>query len=274
MSKKERREAAMRAQNEQGRVPNGAESGLSTQDPSEQTEDGLLETNELPDFGVDLGDYPQQAMAEMLESIGSESGISMDEIHAEDALAEQLIQAAEADEIGIEDVDQDLLRKMFAPTAEQLEESGDEAGVEMAAVHGQTDEEPEPIEENEQAEAVPAVPTTVDLAAEIHKLKLQIDALQAAGPAKTLSGGPGSQARPTVVYKLLKKPVKWNDTPQVASIEMILFSQPKQELTEPELFDLLERGKQAGFLKTRQSAARVFQYYRNTLRKENVLGWQ
>jgi len=84
----------------------------------------------------------------------------------------------------------------------------------------------------------------------------------------------GSKARPNVVYTLMNKPPKWSDTPQVAQIEQILFGQDKREMTEPEIFDLIKAGADAGILRTRQNPVRIFQYYRSDLIKDNVLRYQ
>lgn len=84
----------------------------------------------------------------------------------------------------------------------------------------------------------------------------------------------GSKARPNVVYTLLSKPPKWSDTPQVAQIEQILFGQTKTSMTEPEVFDLIKAGADAGILRTKQNPVRIFQYYRANLISENVLRYQ
>ncbi len=103
----------------------------------------------------------------------------------------------------------------------------------------------------------------------VETLQAEIAALSK--PKKVASG---SKARPNVVYTLLNKPPKWSDTPQVAQIEQILFSQPKKKMTEPEIFELIKAGAEAGVLRTRQNPVRIFQYYRANLISENVLIYQ
>lgn len=120
-------------------------------------------------------------------------------------------------------------------------------------------------------------PTTkaveIDRAGLSPEVLLMIDGLQAEvdrlkRPRKVASG---SKARPNVRYTLLKQPPKWSDTPQVAQLEEILFGQDKREMTEPEIFDLIKRGAEAGILRTKQNPVRIFQYYRSDLIKDNVL---
>ncbi len=102
--------------------------------------------------------------------------------------------------------------------------------------------------------------------ARISELQAEVDRLKK--PRRVASG---SKARPNVKYTLLSRPPKWSDTPQVAQLEEILFGQEKRELLEPELFDLIRAGAEAGVLRTRQNPVRIFQYYRSDLIKDNVL---
>lgn len=100
---------------------------------------------------------------------------------------------------------------------------------------------------------------------------LQAEVAALSKPRKVASG---SKARPNVIYTLLSQPPQWSDTPQVAQIEKILFGQPKKEMTEPEIFDLIKAGAESGILRTKQNPVRIFQYYRSDLIKGNVLRYQ
>ena len=52
-------------------------------------------------------------------------------------------------------------------------------------------------------------------------------------------------------------------TPQITQIYKIVLKNGELEISEDNLKKLLEEGKKDGVLKTRQSSARIFQYYKN-----------
>ena len=113
----------------------------------------------------------------------------------------------------------------------------------------------------------------------------KIAALQGKLAAKvaTKKVASGSRARPNVKYTLLTNPPAWASTPQVAQLQQILFSpeviakftQPdgKVEMTEPEIFSVIEAGAAAGLLKTSQPPVRILQYYKSDLLNANCLRW-
>ncbi len=117
-----------------------------------------------------------------------------------------------------------------------------------------------------QVSAVPGQTLAPDVQQRIDVLQAEVDRLKK--PRRVASG---SKARPNVKYTLLKRPPKWSETPQIAQLEEILFGQDKRELLEPELFDLIKKGAEAGVLRTKQNPVRIFQYYRSDLIKDNVL---
>lgn len=94
----------------------------------------------------------------------------------------------------------------------------------------------------------------------------------------------GSKARPNVKYTILAKPPEWSNTPQIAQLQHIIFDPKVAEkftvdlngkkvvqIPEPELFDLIRAGAEAGVLKTTQEPVRIFQYYRSDLVKAGAL---
>jgi hypothetical protein len=119
----------------------------------------------------------------------------------------------------------------------------------------------------------------------IMNLQAEIEKLKARGSGKRVASG--SKARPNVKYTLLSKPPAWHNTPQVAQLEQILFApevaakfttevggKPVVQLTEPDIFALIEAGQKSGILRTKQNPVRIFQYYRSELLNANVLRWQ
>ena len=56
-------------------------------------------------------------------------------------------------------------------------------------------------------------------------------------------------------------------TPQITQIYKIVLKNGELEISEDNLKKLLEEGKKDGVLKTRQSSARIFQYYKNLYQK-------
>lgn len=130
------------------------------------------------------------------------------------------------------------------------------------AAHAEPVMDEEKIEELKKSLSPEQLAVVEELQGEIAKLSK---------PKKVASG---SKARPNVVYTLLNQPPQWSDTPQVAQIEKILFGQSKKKLTEPEIFDLIKAGAEAGILRTKQNPVRIFQYYRASLISENVLIYQ
>lgn len=161
-----------------------------------------------------------------------------------------------------EDTD-DELREKVAASEPPLEPPADD---EEADEEAKDDEDLAPIESVDAALASGADPLEV-----IKNLQSQINKLSKGKPRKVASG---SKPRPNVIYTLLNKPPAWHATPQVAQLEQILFSQPKTSLTEPEVFELVRAGKEAGILRTKQDAVRIFQYYRSRLLDANVLRWK
>ncbi len=123
-----------------------------------------------------------------------------------------------------------------------------------------------PVEGQVAAPAEERSALAPDVQQRIDVLQAEVDRLKK--PRRVASG---SKARPNVKYTLLKRPPKWSDTPQIAQLEEILFGQDKRELLEPELFDLIKKGAEAGVLRTKQNPVRIFQYYRSDLIKDNVL---
>lgn len=133
----------------------------------------------------------------------------------------------------------------------------------------------------ENLDGIPA-----DAAQVIMNLRAEIAKLKTKSTSKRVKSG--SKARPSVKYTLLNKPPSWHNTPQVASIEQILFDPAVEakygvegkdgkrvvEIPEPEIFDLIRAGAASGKLRTKQDPVRIFQYYRNDLLLENALRWQ
>ena len=150
----------------------------------------------------------------------------------------------------------------------------------LAADEAAAAESEKPQEETQtaiDAEIAPAAPVVPEPAAPVSvetmmqllvKQQETINALLAtvqSAAAKT--GGSGSKARPNAMYKLLKRPVAWAKTPQVAQLQQIIFDNPEKLtlIPEPKLFEMLEAAKLDGRLRTTQPAARIFQYYRAAL---------
>lgn len=81
--------------------------------------------------------------------------------------------------------------------------------------------------------------------------------------------------RPNVRYKLIEAPPGFKMAPQVGQMLSALSKAAKRmktaELTEPQVFEILEQAKQDGVLSTKQSAFRVFQYYRPRMKDEGVI---
>jgi hypothetical protein len=130
---------------------------------------------------------------------------------------------------------------------------------------------------------LPATPIEVDSTrsadlAELEDVKRTLEALTArpaAATSKPTKGlASGSKPRPNVKYTLMARAPGWTKTPQVEQLTNILFGQPKREMMEPELFQLLETGKKSGLLRTIQPAVRIFQYYRAEMVAANVLRYQ
>lgn len=158
-------------------------------------------------------------------------------------------------------------------------------------------DEPVPTQEEETlAVASPAVatpePTKADLIAMIARIQSELEKLRSGASIATTTNGTatkprqiasGSKARPNVIYTLLAKPNSWHGTPQVAQLQGLLFDpivatkyrkdDGSVQLTEPELFEIIEAGKAEGKLRTKQPAVRIFQYYRNELLHSNTLRW-
>lgn len=169
--------------------------------------------------------------------------------------------------------------QMLAADAEQASSAVEEPPEE---------EEDEDPQDSAPAESVDAAAAPVADAAELRSLIEQLNAIKAqltsrtgsAGKATPDSGrsGPGSKPRATTIYRLLKRPVVFEKTPQVKALQHILFDNRegpagefRAEFSEPEIFELIEKGHKAGVLQTNQSPVRIFQYYRNTLRKLDQL---
>ncbi len=171
-------------------------------------------------------------------------------------------------------------------------------GAEVQSIRAEAPVEEEPVAGEETPAEVLDDPTKVEIAGVILKdatkeelirvvdtLRSEIEVYQkGAGTKRKIASG--SKARPNVVYTLLEKPPKWDNTPQVAQIQQILFD-PKVaaehtvevdgkkvvQMTEPEVFALIEQGKKNGVLRTRQEPVRIFQYYRSNLLNTNCLRW-
>ena len=60
-------------------------------------------------------------------------------------------------------------------------------------------------------------------------------------------------------------------TPQIIQIYKIVLKNGELEISENNLKKLLEEGKKDGVLKTRQSSARIFQYYKNVMISDGFL---
>lgn len=132
--------------------------------------------------------------------------------------------------------------------------------------------------------AAPPVPVTPEMFAAltmIEELRTRLASLTSSGKKRVASG---SKPRPNVKYVLLAKAANWRGAPQVSQLLDILFepsfvaahksADGKVEIAEPELFEQIERGHAAGILRTSQPPIRIFQYYRNELRKADCLAWQ
>ena len=128
----------------------------------------------------------------------------------------------------------------------------------------------------------PPEPTKVELLAMLERLKQELASIRGSESGRRQVAS-GSKARPNVLYTLLNKPNSWHSTPQVAQLQGLLFDPSVAQkyakdgvvtLTEPELFGIIEDGKAAGKLRTKQPAVRIFQYYRNELLLSNTLRWQ
>jgi hypothetical protein len=213
---------------------------------------------------VDLREFVKASLAEAygdrppdeeddapVEALAASDGAPADEAHAGMQLSDAALSA------GIEQI-----------AAEQPDKPADEVSSVAAA---------ETSGKDEWEGVSPAAKET------IQKLQGEIAALNAKSNTKRVASG--SKARPNVVYTLLKKQPAWHNTPQVAQLEQIIFNpevdklgkrndKGQLEITEPVLFELIKAGKEAGILRTRQDAVRIFQYYRSELLAHGVLLWQ
>jgi len=93
------------------------------------------------------------------------------------------------------------------------DEAAQDAGIAaLAAVPAEIASSPSPEGEDH------AAPSLESVLAELAALKAKL------GTKRRINSG--SKPRPTVTYRLLKRPASWAGTPQVASLEKIFFSQP------------------------------------------------
>ena len=133
-------------------------------------------------------------------------------------------------------------------------------------------------------EAIATAPESEKSALEvrIEEMEKKIRTIVEGKSVKSKRVASGSRPRTNVKYVLLARPPKWDGAPQVDQLLNILFDKSvveahkdpetgKIELTEPELFSLIEDGHKAGLLTTRQPPVRIFQYYRHDLIEANAL---
>lgn len=142
-----------------------------------------------------------------------------------------------------------------------------------------------PTEQPPPADVEKPEPTKAELLEMLSRFQSELEKLRngASTSSTKRQVASGSKARPNVLYTLLSKPNSWHNTPQVAQLQGLLFDPEVAakhtkdgavQMTEPELFAILEEGKAAGKLRTKQPAVRIFQYYRNELLNSNTLRWQ
>lgn len=170
------------------------------------------------------------------------------------------------------------------PAEPAVNETAIEAKIE-AAIEAFNDEPPveQPVET--PVETPPDTPpqmTDAEKIARLEAMVAQLTAIKSPDHARRINSG--SKPRQDLMYQLLAKTPAATNTPQVQSIQRILFDplvlktyeQPSGEVLIPEnkLFELIEAGHREGKLITRQPPVRIFQYYRNDLRKLGVLGWK
>lgn len=170
---------------------------------------------------------------------------------------------------------------LYPDLAEEPTESHEEPIADASPVVGEVMDLP--AEQPPPAEPVKPEPTKGELIAMIERIQGELAKLRSGESSSKRQIASGSKARPNVIYTLLSRPNSWHSTPQVAQIQGLLFDDDViakytvggvTQLTEPQLFEIIEAGKVAGKLKTKQPAVRIFQYYRNELLNSNTLRWQ
>lgn len=181
----------------------------------------------------------------------------------------------------------------------QAPEQGNVAVMEDESIPGEelpTDAPADPENPEEQGEpatvgaldkAGTETATIQSKAAKVKQLQAQIAKIRASDEKHPTKAG--SRPRANVTYTLLKAPPNWHRTPQVAQLMKILFDPSVIEkyktvdpstgesavrIPEPDLFDLVRAGAEAGKLGTKQSPVRIFQYYRNDLLNVNAIRWE
>lgn len=97
----------------------------------------------------------------------------------------------------------------------------------------------------------------------VEKLTKQVDEMSKSRKISTRSADGQPKPKPGVKYVVNREKNLRIETPQVVALFEILKGQDKDELTEEEVFRAVEQNK--GLLNTRQSAVRIFRYYRKDL---------
>ena len=219
---------------------------------------------------LELVDVDEMSKLEMLDELDlRDPGAD----YSSYTIAELRVELRAARECGDEPYDPE---KDVEPTPQEIETAVNEAIASAPLPATPIEVEATPIE-------VEATPIEVDSTrsadlAELEDVKRTLEALTArpaAATSKPTKGlASGSKPRPNVKYTLMARAPGWTKTPQVEQLTNILFGQPKREMMEPELFQLLENGKKSGLLRTIQPAVRIFQYYRAEMVAANVLRYQ
>jgi hypothetical protein len=182
-------------------------------------------------------------------------------------------------EVAVESMTEAPVEVVAEPTVEAPVEVAAEPTVE-APVEVAAEVAAEPTAEAAEVSPAP-IETKESILAEIERLRANIAA--ATGTTRKAAGS-GSRPRPNVVYTLLKKPLAWASTPQVAQLQQILFSPEVAakfgkldgtvQMAEPELFAVIVAGAEAGILRTSQPPVRIWQYYKSDLLNADCIRWK
>lgn len=243
-------------------------------EPKDMDRAAMLKVLANEDPGLDYTELSDDELREFVVNARSQPG-------RENTAVESAVPIAEEDQPEDEE------------PAEDQQPAEDEQPVEQAASPAVEEppvkepaSEPSTQQPEESVIQVPQDATREQLMAAVNSLKEELEKIRARGTSKKPKSG--SKARPNVTYKLLDWTPRWHSTPQVAQLQQILFTPEvlekyavpandkgvKAEIAEPELFALIEAGKEKGTLRTKQDPVRILQYYRTELLNANCLRWE